>query len=155
MDDSHKTLSAIQDRNAADAQRAGRVIYDRAAVRQLLIGNEHTESAWQPPHRKKQAQGHAGRDKAINIRVSDRERSFASLVPLPPDLEGSDQVSETRLDELTELREVAIVIVDKAWSVDDFDRADATLDAIEDLDVTIREVLTAILKSAIPITTSD
>jgi len=162
MGESQAKLSEIQARNVADAERAGRVIYDRAGVRQLLIGGEHAAPAWEPPHRKKQAQGHAGRDKAIHIRVNDRERSFASMFTLGPDQShDSDEILpgslEAQLRELGEFRAVAITIVDKAWceGVEDFDLADAALDAIEDLDITLRETIAAIVKSTAPVPTSE
>ena len=162
MDESHKTLHKIQERNLADANRVGRIIYDRAGVRQLFIAGEHPASAWQPAQRS-EADRERREDKAINIRVRDRERNFAGLDSLLADLEGSDQVLitdqvlKTRLDELTELREAAITIADKAWceGVEDFDLAHAALDAIEDLDLTLGETLAALAQSTAPVTASE
>lgn len=161
MDEGHKTLAAIQERNEADAERAGRIVYNRARVRQTLLAAEYIAQVWRPLQRKRQAPGHAGRVTAINLRISDADRSYSGLVPLPADLEGSGEglvgALEARLDGLTDLRESAVAIADEARLRDspDFDLADAALDAIEDLDITLRETLTAIVKSAAPVPTSE
>lgn len=162
MDESHKTLIDVQARNVADANRVGRIIYDRDEVRRSLIAGDHPAQVWQPTQRKKLGEGHAGRSKAINIRMSDSARSFAVFIRVSTGtLQRNDDVvagsPEAQLFELAELRDAALAIADQARNADspDFDLADAALDAIEDLDLTLSETIATIARSTAPVATSE